>query len=85
MTYTVMMLEDAEQDLRNIHSYIKSRFSEPLANEIYQRIRDRILRRCALLGQFCGIPVYALDASSSNAIAQLFGEWELMRSELAQS
>lgn len=43
MSYTVLMLGDAEQDLWNIHAYIQDQFSEPLANSIYQEIRDGIL------------------------------------------
>ncbi len=43
MSFTVMLLEDAEQDLIDIHAYIQNRFSASLANEIYQQIRDDIL------------------------------------------
>jgi plasmid stabilization system protein ParE len=43
MSFTVLMLDDAEQDLLDIHAYIQNRFSEFLANEIYQEIRDGIL------------------------------------------
>lgn len=43
MSFTVMLLEDAEQDLIDIHAYIQNRFSTSLANEIYQQIRDDIL------------------------------------------
>jgi toxin ParE1/3/4 len=43
VSYTVLMLDDAEQDLWRIHAYIQSQFSESLANEIYQEIRDGIL------------------------------------------
>jgi toxin ParE1/3/4 len=43
MSYTVFMLDGAEQDLWNIHSYIKDRFSEPQANDIYREIRGAIL------------------------------------------
>jgi plasmid stabilization system protein ParE len=44
MSYTVMFLEDAERDLRNIHAYVAGQFSEKLANKIYTDIRDAILR-----------------------------------------
>ncbi len=43
MSATVLLLDDAEQDLRNIHATIKNRFSDRLANEIYREIRDAIL------------------------------------------
>lgn len=43
MSYTVFMLDDAEEDLRSIHTYIKNQFSETLANKIYKNIRDSIL------------------------------------------
>lgn len=43
MSYSVFILDDAEQDLLNIHAYIASQFSASLANEIYQEIRDGIL------------------------------------------
>jgi plasmid stabilization system protein ParE len=43
VSYTVLVLDDAEHDLRNIHSYIQNQFSESLADEIYREIRDRIL------------------------------------------
>lgn len=44
MNYSVFMLDDAEQDLRNIHAYIQGQFSLSLANEIYEEIRDGILQ-----------------------------------------
>ena len=43
MSYTVCILDDAEEDLWGIHAYIKNQFSETLANNIYIDIRDRIL------------------------------------------
>lgn len=43
MSYTVLILDDAEHDLWNIHSYIQYQFSESLADEIYREIRDGIL------------------------------------------
>ncbi|MFC0350661.1 type II toxin-antitoxin system RelE/ParE family toxin [Undibacterium danionis] len=43
MSYTVYMLDDAEDDLWNIHSYIKNQFSKTLADQIYVNIRDSIL------------------------------------------
>ena len=43
MSYTVYMLDDAEEDLWNIHTYIKNQFSKPLADKIYVGIRDSIL------------------------------------------
>lgn len=41
--YTVFLLDDAEQDLWGIYTYIGYQFSESLAREIYQEIRDQIL------------------------------------------
>ncbi len=43
MSFTVLILNDAEQDLRNIHAYIQNQFSESVANDIYREIRDKIL------------------------------------------
>lgn len=43
MSYDVFILDDAEQDLLNIHAYIQHQFSASSANEIYQEIRDGIL------------------------------------------
>jgi toxin ParE1/3/4 len=43
MSYIVLMLDDAEQDLWDIHAYVKHQFSEPLANNVYRQIRDQIL------------------------------------------
>jgi plasmid stabilization system protein ParE len=43
VSYTVLILDDAEDDLWNIHAYIQSQFSKPLADKIYQEIRDGIL------------------------------------------
>lgn len=43
MSYTVYMLDDAERDLRDIHSYIKHHFSAKLANELYIEIKTKIL------------------------------------------
>lgn len=43
MSFTVFLLDDAEQDLWNIHTYIHHQFSEALADRIYQDIRDGIL------------------------------------------
>jgi toxin ParE1/3/4 len=43
MKATVLLLDEAEQDLWHIHSIIKNRFTEALANDIYQEIRDAIL------------------------------------------
>ena len=43
MSYTVLMLDDAEQDLWDIHAYVQNRFSEPLAIDVYRQIRDQIL------------------------------------------
>jgi len=43
VSYTVYMLDDAEEDLWNIHTYIKNQFSKPLADKIYVGIRDSIL------------------------------------------
>jgi plasmid stabilization system protein ParE len=43
MSYTVLMLDDAEQDLLGIHAYIQNRFSAALANEIYDAMREAIL------------------------------------------
>jgi toxin ParE1/3/4 len=43
VNYSVLMLDVAEQDLWRIHAYIQSQFSESLANQIYQEIRDGIL------------------------------------------
>lgn len=43
MSYTVLILDGAEHDLRDIHAYIQNQFSESLADEIYQEIRDGIL------------------------------------------
>ena len=43
MSYTVFVLDDAEEDLWGIHAYIKNQFSETLANDIYIDIRDSIL------------------------------------------
>lgn len=53
MSYTVMLLEDAEKDLKNIHSYIKNQFSRALANEIYINIKNNILllQKNSYLGQ----------------------------------
>jgi plasmid stabilization system protein ParE len=39
----VYILDDAEEDLRGIHTYITNQFSEALANNIYIDIRDNIL------------------------------------------
>ncbi len=44
MSHTVLFLEYAEHDLRNIHAHIESRFSKELANKVYVAIRDAILR-----------------------------------------
>ena len=38
-----MFLEYAEHDLRNIHAYVESQFSQKLANKVYTDIRDTIL------------------------------------------
>jgi plasmid stabilization system protein ParE len=43
MSYAVMFLDDAERDLRNIHGYVASQFSEKHANKVYTEIRDAIL------------------------------------------
>ncbi|MBC3875175.1 type II toxin-antitoxin system RelE/ParE family toxin [Undibacterium flavidum] len=43
MSYTVYVLDDAEEDLWQIHTYIKNQFSEKLANKIYTDIRNSIL------------------------------------------
>ena len=43
MSYTVLLLDEAEQDLLQIHAYVKHRFSASLALEIYQSLRDSIL------------------------------------------
>lgn len=43
MNYTVMFLEEAEKDLRNIYNYIKNQFSLSLAQEIYVEIKYTIL------------------------------------------
>jgi toxin ParE1/3/4 len=43
VSYSVLMSDDAEQDLWHIHAYIRSQFSDALANEIYQEIRNGIL------------------------------------------
>lgn len=43
MSYTVYILDDAEEDLWSIHAYIKYQFSEALANKIYAEIRESIL------------------------------------------
>ncbi len=39
----MLILDDAEQDLWNIHATIKHQFSDSLADGIYQEIRDGIL------------------------------------------
>lgn len=43
LNYTVFILDDAAQDLQNIHAYIQHQFSASLANEISQEIMDGIL------------------------------------------
>ena len=43
MSYTVYMLDDAEEELWKIPTYIKNQFSKPLADKIYVGIRDSIL------------------------------------------
>lgn len=43
MSYTVLILDDAQQDLRDIHAYIRGRFSTSLANDVYQNIKNGIL------------------------------------------
>jgi toxin ParE1/3/4 len=43
MNYTVLILDEAEQDLLHIHGWVRSRFTRELANEVYLEIRDDIL------------------------------------------
>lgn len=43
MSYKVIFLAYAEHDLKNIHAYIESQFSEMLAKKVYTEIRDAIL------------------------------------------
>ena len=43
MSITLLLLDDAEQDLWNIHTYLQDQFSASLANQIYQEIRNGIL------------------------------------------
>ena len=43
MSYKVIFLAYAEHDLKNIHAYIKSQFSETLAKKVYSEIRDAVL------------------------------------------
>ena len=43
LNYTVFILDDAAQDLQNIHAYIRHQFSASLANKISQEIMDGIL------------------------------------------
>jgi plasmid stabilization system protein ParE len=44
MSHTVLFLEYAEQDLRNIHTHVEDQFSAAIANQVYIAIRDAILR-----------------------------------------
>ena len=44
MSHSVLFLDHAEYDLRNIHAHVESQFSEILANQVYIAIRDAILR-----------------------------------------
>lgn len=44
MSCAVMFLEGAERDLRNIHAYVASQFSEKFTHKVYTDIRDAILR-----------------------------------------
>ncbi len=43
MSFKVIFLTDTEHDLKNIHAYIESEFSETLAKKVYTEIRDAIL------------------------------------------
>lgn len=43
MSYKVIFLAYAEHDLKSIHAYIESQFSETLAKKVYTEIRDAVL------------------------------------------
>ena len=43
MSYKVMFVDHAEQDLRSTYGYIAAEFSDVLARKVYAEIRDTIL------------------------------------------